>query len=444
MGDYSGKRASSEVNIARRGPGIAFRNSNNDDKTVHHCNRLGCSTRLDYMKGTETGNPSKAKKSSRLPFRSTSAKTTVGSTSKSSSSITEFRQSLQDKRNSISQKELEDSDSVSTATSTQTLPSEPDKAASPLPSGLCDTRRRVTSTPRPQQQIRRQPILISQDSSNPLIRRSMSCRNTQAGRTAPHSQGANVQKSGLRNLSCASVSDVLSSGCSSSNSGHYRTTDGIKRRSDGVGSSRRGDKAVTGFSSSANSGSQRRAPSSPGICLNEPSTSQQVLRRTRNGPAGRDGITSVRTRRTHGESALTNPSQSFQGELSNISRQAHGRSGPSNETIDEDGYRRFNIEGIAEDLLDLGEKIGTVSTALTEEALSSCLKRSIYSSATSASDGSGAREDDTKCSICQEEYVIEDEVGDLHCGHRYHVDCVHQWLRQKNWCPICKAEASPS
>ena len=34
-------------------------------------------------------------------------------------------------------------------------------------------------------------------------------------------------------------------------------------------------------------------------------------------------------------------------------------------------------------------------------------------------------------------------MGKLACDHRYHVDCIHQWLRQKNWCPICKASVSP-
>lgn len=41
----------------------------------------------------------------------------------------------------------------------------------------------------------------------------------------------------------------------------------------------------------------------------------------------------------------------------------------------------------------------------------------------------------------QEEYVNGDEVGRLQCEHRYHVACVLQWLRVKNWCPICKTSA---
>lgn len=47
--------------------------------------------------------------------------------------------------------------------------------------------------------------------------------------------------------------------------------------------------------------------------------------------------------------------------------------------------------------------MGSVSTALTEEALSKCLKRSFYKSAPSddTAESSNEDKDDTKCSICQ-------------------------------------------
>lgn len=106
---------------------------------------------------------------------------------------------------------------------------------------------------------------------------------------------------------------------------------------------------------------------------------------------------------------------------------------------------RLDIDNMSyEELLALEEKMGTVSTALTEEALSKCLERSIYHTLPTepgtmdcAGDG-----DDVKCSICQEEYIVGDEVGKLQCEHGYHVACIHQWLRLKNWCPVCKASAA--
>ncbi|KAG8636461.1 probable E3 ubiquitin-protein ligase HIP1 isoform X3 [Manihot esculenta] len=108
---------------------------------------------------------------------------------------------------------------------------------------------------------------------------------------------------------------------------------------------------------------------------------------------------------------------------------------------------RLDIDNMSyEELLALEERMGTVSTALTEEALSECLEISIYQSASPVDAtldfcGENAH---AKCSICQEEYAAGDEVGRLKCEHRYHVACIHQWLRLKNWCPVCKLSAVPS
>ncbi|KAL5190136.1 putative E3 ubiquitin-protein ligase HIP1 [Glycine soja] len=108
---------------------------------------------------------------------------------------------------------------------------------------------------------------------------------------------------------------------------------------------------------------------------------------------------------------------------------------------------RLDIDNMSyEQLLALEERMGTVSTALTEETLSECLKKSFYQSPPSenAAESCNEHKDDTKCSICQEEYVAADEVGSLQCEHGYHVACIQQWLQLKNWCPICKASVAPS
>ncbi|XP_020582820.1 uncharacterized protein LOC110026278 [Phalaenopsis equestris] len=94
------------------------------------------------------------------------------------------------------------------------------------------------------------------------------------------------------------------------------------------------------------------------------------------------------------------------------------------------------------DLLALEEKMGSVSTALPEEVLSKCLQVSTYRINKLHVPGiSGHGDDDFKCSVCQEEYMVGEELGRLSCKHHYHVTCIQQWLRLKNWCPICKAPA---
>ncbi|KAH6760777.1 hypothetical protein C2S52_008561 [Perilla frutescens var. hirtella] len=107
---------------------------------------------------------------------------------------------------------------------------------------------------------------------------------------------------------------------------------------------------------------------------------------------------------------------------------------------------RLDIDNMSyEELLALEERMGTVSTALSEEAVSKCLTRSIYETTPSKVEftGSGKDGDDTKCSICQEEFATGDEIGNLvECQHGYHATCINQWLQVKNWCPICKASAA--
>ncbi|KAL1552609.1 putative E3 ubiquitin-protein ligase HIP1 [Salvia divinorum] len=106
---------------------------------------------------------------------------------------------------------------------------------------------------------------------------------------------------------------------------------------------------------------------------------------------------------------------------------------------------RLDIDNMSyEELLALEERMGTVSTALSEEALSKCLRRSVYEPTTSKVESTESG-DDIKCSICQDEYAPGDEIGCLvECQHGYHATCINQWLQVKNWCPICKASAAQS
>ena len=42
------------------------------------------------------------------------------------------------------------------------------------------------------------------------------------------------------------------------------------------------------------------------------------------------------------------------------------------------------------------------------------------------------------CSICLTAFGKGDEISTLPCGHAYHKECIGQWLRNVNNCPICK------
>eukprot|EP00252_Welwitschia_mirabilis_P007986 TRINITY_DN196_c0_g1_i1.p1 TRINITY_DN196_c0_g1~~TRINITY_DN196_c0_g1_i1.p1 ORF type:complete len:367 (+),score=50.00 TRINITY_DN196_c0_g1_i1:309-1409(+) len=115
--------------------------------------------------------------------------------------------------------------------------------------------------------------------------------------------------------------------------------------------------------------------------------------------------------------------------------------GRSIDTYDQHRDWRLDVDSMSyEDLLELGDRIGYVSTGLTEEKIIKCLRKikaSLLQTETSL-----LSENERKCSVCQDEYEANDELGKLYCGHTYHAECIKQWLLQKNLCPICKASAS--
>ncbi|CAN8292731.1 unnamed protein product [Cochlearia groenlandica] len=95
---------------------------------------------------------------------------------------------------------------------------------------------------------------------------------------------------------------------------------------------------------------------------------------------------------------------------------------------------RLDVDSMSyEQLLELGDRIGYVNTGLKEREIHRCLRKVNHSLSHTLAD--------IKCSICQDEYEREAQVGKLDCGHSFHVECVKQWLIRKNACPVCKKTA---
>ncbi|KAJ4961326.1 hypothetical protein NE237_021236 [Protea cynaroides] len=110
-----------------------------------------------------------------------------------------------------------------------------------------------------------------------------------------------------------------------------------------------------------------------------------------------------------------------------------------------DQYRewRLDVDNMSyEELLELGDRIGYVSTGLREDDIFHCLRKNKHLIMMDDFPSSLPTESDWKCSICQEDYKADDEVGKLDCGHIYHICCIKQWLLQKNACPVCKSVAA--
>ncbi|CAI0431754.1 unnamed protein product [Linum tenue] len=102
---------------------------------------------------------------------------------------------------------------------------------------------------------------------------------------------------------------------------------------------------------------------------------------------------------------------------------------------------RLDIDDMSyEQLLELGDKIGHVSTGLKEDEIAHCIRKFKLSVLNELSSHNIKVILEKKCSVCQEEYEGDDEVGKLECGHGFHIQCIKQWLAYKNKCPVCKTE----
>ncbi|KAL0693510.1 hypothetical protein Bca4012_060690 [Brassica carinata] len=94
---------------------------------------------------------------------------------------------------------------------------------------------------------------------------------------------------------------------------------------------------------------------------------------------------------------------------------------------------RLDVDNMSyEELLALEERIGDVCTGVNEETISNRLKLRKFKSSTKSP------QDAEPCCICQEEYSEGEDMGSLECGHDFHSQCIKEWLKQKNLCPICK------
>ncbi|KAK9152905.1 hypothetical protein Sjap_000385 [Stephania japonica] len=83
----------------------------------------------------------------------------------------------------------------------------------------------------------------------------------------------------------------------------------------------------------------------------------------------------------------------------------------------------------------LEEETREMSSGWTEEDILKCLK-------TRTNDASlGKNQKNTICTICQDEYEVEDKIGILNCGHEFHRDCIKDWLLRNSICPICRRPA---
>ena len=87
-----------------------------------------------------------------------------------------------------------------------------------------------------------------------------------------------------------------------------------------------------------------------------------------------------------------------------------------------------------EELLELGEKIGSVSRGM-DEASKKKIKICRFSK-----DELGNNFRNSQCIICFVDFIKNEKIKFLKCCHYYHPACLDKWLDKEKKCPICKEE----
>ena len=47
--------------------------------------------------------------------------------------------------------------------------------------------------------------------------------------------------------------------------------------------------------------------------------------------------------------------------------------------------------------------------------------------------------EDTPCTICLEPIKQNDNYCEMKCSHNFHADCIRDWVKYKQSCPVCRA-----
>ena len=114
---------------------------------------------------------------------------------------------------------------------------------------------------------------------------------------------------------------------------------------------------------------------------------------------------------------------------------------------------------LLKDLLDLGERIGSVKRGLSRDEIS---RFPVRAAKVTSEEGKAG-----ECSVCYCSYEDGDKLRQLPCFHEFHVDCIDRWIKvsttnslndlklhvttsrwflfqEKASCPICRVDLSKS
>lgn len=424
MDVYSSKRSVGGINAPKKKSVVALKDTaGTQNGSAQVCSRIGCCGRLNNSKGTKNKSVEKPKPL-KPSLRSSSGKEVIASSSKSCSSVSNVKKPIEKSEKKVSSK-------------IETIPAESKSVSNE--SGIQEVKPLRSQT---QLKLKSRSLVSDQNSESNNGRRKRFTQGESSssgkgkkivGGSSPN-EGRVSDPKNSRNL----TSNRTNGGSSvrtrrSLNQAHGDDFSLVKSTKVNPEMSKTQETSVNGGGSTSDTSSTLSSASS---------TDRSVVRFVNENGTRHyniDGIADVllaldrieRDEELTYEQLLSLEANLFLGGLN---------------FFDQHRDMRLDIDNMSyEELLVLEEKMGTVSTALSEEELSKCIKTSIYDCSQLEDERrrstSGA--DDSKCSICQEEFVRGDEIGKLGCGHGYHTPCINQWLQLKNWCPICKVSPKP-
>lgn len=107
-----------------------------------------------------------------------------------------------------------------------------------------------------------------------------------------------------------------------------------------------------------------------------------------------------------------------------------------NGTNSQDTWEEVDPDELSyEELLALGEVVGTESRGLSADTIAS-LPSVNYKTQSNL--------DADPCVICRLEFEEGDTLTVLSCKHSYHSECINNWLKINKVCPVCSTEVTSS
>ncbi|KAK6116956.1 hypothetical protein DH2020_049331 [Rehmannia glutinosa] len=385
MDGYSGKRGAGGTIAPRKGYNVGLKNASTDrDQNGQFCNRIGCSGRIKYQ-NTKIGSSDKAK-FSKPSFSSSNRNEMIGNSSRSSYVQKSSYLDSERKSNLIRQKVANQESTKHHLTSKNKLEEVTNAkyGNSSVPSKIGSRKMFHHNSG-------------SNNNQNTQPSSSVSSVSKRSGVGTVNSSNNIKSRYGLKNLKCNSISDCSSSESKSAGKSVMKTgqegESSLSRRwrqngqfsasTSGISISDSGRSSfASGDSKDAGSVRTRRS-----MNVNNSRTRLSYRQNGRNGSSLREPPFNVGGR--------VSRSNILQMDLQVV--RVRVRVLLALERIEQDE------ELTHEELLALEDRMGTVSTALSEEALSKCIKRSIYYSTPSEVRITGSSEDgdDIKCSVCQ-------------------------------------------